>query len=69
MDTLHCDDFVRLATLEIPDTVTAIAFSPDGSMLAVASEDNVHIYQVPMQVRATSTSGSSTPVNPLSAGS
>ena len=41
------DDFVRLVTLFIPETVSALTFSPDGTMLAVAAADKVHIYRVP----------------------
>ena len=41
------DDFARLVTLFIPETVSALAFSPDGTMLAVAAADKVHVYRVP----------------------
>ena len=47
MASLKAEDFARLVTLSIPTTVTALAFSPDGKMLAVASADKVHLYLVP----------------------
>ncbi len=40
------DDFVRIGTVYAPETVASIAFSPDGTLLAVASGDKVHIYRV-----------------------
>jgi len=57
MADLTQDDFARLVSLYIPETVSAIAFSPDGTLLAVAAADKVHIYQVPPQARER-TSGS-----------
>jgi hypothetical protein len=51
MAELTTDDFTRLVTLYAPETVTALAFSPDGALLAVASGDKVHVYNVPPQVR------------------
>ena len=56
------DEFARLVTLFVPETVSALAFSPDGSMLAVAAADKVHIYRVPRPKTnpgAPSTSGGS----------
>ena len=51
MPALTADDFARLVTLYIPEIVTALAFSPDGSLIAVAAADKVHIYQVPASVQ------------------
>lgn len=53
MPELNADDFVRLVTLYAPENITAITFSPDGSLLAVAAGDKVHLYQVPPQARTT----------------
>lgn len=50
MPPLNADDFVRLVTLYVPETVTGLAFSPDGSLIAVAAADKVHIFKVPPQV-------------------
>lgn len=50
MPPLNADDFVRLVTLYVPETVTGLTFSPDGSLIAVASGDKVHIFKVPPQV-------------------
>jgi hypothetical protein len=55
MADLTSDDFARLVTLYAPETVTAIAFSPDGTLLAVASGDKVHVYNVPPQVHSAGT--------------
>ncbi len=52
MAQLKPEDFARLVTLEAPEPVTALAFSPDGVILAVASGDKVHIFRVPPQVRS-----------------
>ncbi|HLK55136.1 MAG TPA: hypothetical protein VKU00_01145 [Chthonomonadaceae bacterium] len=41
------EEFARLVSLFIPETVSALAFSPDGTLLAVAAADKVHIYRVP----------------------
>ncbi len=41
------DDFKRLVTLYAPEMVSSIAFSPDGSLLAIAAGDKVHLYSVP----------------------
>ena len=49
--TLNPDDFVRLVTFFVPETISAITFSPDGSMLAVAAGDKVHIYYIPQEAR------------------
>lgn len=49
MANLNPDDFTRLATFFVPETITALAFSPDGKLLAVAAADKVHIYRVPPQ--------------------
>ena len=51
MADFNADDFTRLVTLYAPEIVTALAFSPDGSLLAVAAGDKVHVYQVPPQAR------------------
>lgn len=64
MANLTADDFVRLVTLFVPEQVTALAFSPDGKLLAVAAADKVHVYSVPPQASAnssTSSSGSTPP--------
>jgi len=53
MPELKPDDFARLVTLFVPEAVTALAFSPDGSLLAVAAADKVHIYRVPPQVKSS----------------
>ena len=47
MPNLKAEDFERLVTLYIPETVSALAFSPDGSLIAVAAADKVHVYRVP----------------------
>ena len=64
MADFNADDFTRLVTLYAPETVTALAFSPDGSLLAVAAGDKVHLFQVPPQAResrsATPAPGAST---------
>ena len=54
MADFNADDFPRLVTLYAPETVTALAFSPDGAMLAVAAGDKVHVFQVPPQAREAS---------------
>ncbi len=46
------DDFKRLVTLYAPETVSSIAFSPDGTILAIAAGDKVHVYAVPVQARS-----------------
>ena len=51
MPSLTADDFARLVTLHIPETVTALAFSPDGTLIAVAAGDKVHVYKIPPQVQ------------------
>ncbi len=51
MADISQDDFVRLVTLSIPETVTALNFSPDGALLAVAAADKVHLFVVPTKVR------------------
>jgi hypothetical protein len=61
MANLTADDFARLVTFFVPEQVTALAFSPDGKLLAVAAADKVHIYRVPPQastISATPPSGS-----------
>ena len=47
MPEFTADDFARLVTLYVPETVTALAFSPDGGQLAIAAGDKVHIFRVP----------------------
>ncbi len=47
MPQLKSEDILRLVTFFAPEQVTALAFSPDGKMLAVAAADKVHIYQIP----------------------
>jgi hypothetical protein len=47
MADVKAEDFVRLVTLSIPAPVTALAFTPDGTLLAVAASDKVHVFQVP----------------------
>ncbi|GEM_PF-2480369 len=54
MPEIKSEDFVRLATLFVPETAQAIAFSPDGTLLAVAAADKVFIFQVPPQARSAS---------------
>jgi hypothetical protein len=51
MPELNPDDFARLVTLYIPEAVTALAFSPDGTLLAVAAADKVHVYRVPTEAK------------------
>lgn len=60
MAELTQDDFARLVTLYVPETVSALAFSPDGSLLAVAAADKVHIYRVPPQAKERATSSETT---------
>lgn len=55
MPELTSEDFPRLATLFVPETVSALAFSPDGSLLAVAAADKVHLYRVPEKARTQQT--------------
>jgi hypothetical protein len=47
MAQLKPEDILRIVTFHAPEQVTALAFSPDGKMLAVAAADKVHIYQIP----------------------
>lgn len=47
MADIKTEDFVRLVTLSVPAPVSALAFSTDGTLLAVAAADKVHIFQVP----------------------
>ena len=47
MAQIKPEDILRVVTFHAPEQVTALAFSPDGKMLAVAAADKVHIYQVP----------------------
>jgi hypothetical protein len=51
MPELKPDDFARLVTLSIPEAVTALAFSPDGTLLAVAAADKVHVFRVPTEAK------------------
>jgi hypothetical protein len=51
MPALTADDFVRLVTLYAPETISALTFSPDGSLLAVAAGDKIHLFQIPQQLR------------------
>lgn len=61
MPEIKSEDFVRLATIFVPETANAIAFSPDGSMLAVAAADKVFVFQVPPQARPTSAPAGDSP--------
>ncbi len=56
MPELKAEDFARLATLFVPETVTALAFSPDGSLLAIGSANNVHVFRVPAQAKPNTAS-------------
>ncbi len=47
MPDIKAEDFTRVATLFVPETAHALAFSPDGSLLAVGAGDKVHIFRVP----------------------
>ena len=58
MPEIKAEEFVRLATLFVPETAQAIAFSPDGALLAVAAADKVFIFQVPAKARPGSDSSS-----------
>lgn len=53
MAELTAEDFTRLATLFVPETVTALASSPDGGLIAIAAGDKVHLFRVPAQAKAT----------------
>jgi hypothetical protein len=44
------EEFERVATLFVPERAQAIAFSPDGRLLAVAAADKVHIFRVPSRL-------------------
>ncbi len=69
MPTLTSDDFVRLATLFVPETVSALTFSPDGTLIAVAAGDKVHVFKVPAQLHSAAASTSAnTPASGTSAG-
>lgn len=48
MPELNPDDFARISTLFVPETITALAISPDGKHLAVAAGDKVHIHRFPV---------------------
>ena len=61
MANITADDFVRLVTLYAPETVTALAFSPDGSLLAVAAGDKVHVFSVPAEARPAQRGPSNSP--------
>ncbi len=47
--TAASQEFPRLVTLHMPDSVQSIAFSPDGKLLTAAIADKVHVYRVPEQ--------------------
>jgi hypothetical protein len=47
MPQLKPEDIQRIVTFYAPEQVTALAFSPDGKMLAVATADKVHLFQIP----------------------
>lgn len=47
MAEIKAEDFIRIATLAVPAAISALAFSPDGKILAVASADKVHLYRMP----------------------
>ena len=59
MPALNPNDFARLVTIPAPDVVTALTFSPDGSILAIATGDKVHLFQVPAAARSASSAASS----------
>jgi hypothetical protein len=46
MPELKLDNLKRVGTLDVPEVVTALAFSPDGTIIAVGTGDKVHFYQV-----------------------
>jgi WD40 repeat protein len=48
MPDLKPDDFVRVATLYAPDTVTSLAISPNGRTIAIAAGDKLHIHSIPV---------------------
>ncbi len=47
MAEFRSDQFVRLASLFVPETIEALAFSPDGQYLAIGAGDKLHIHVVP----------------------
>lgn len=52
MPTSPQDDvFLRVSSIDAPDEVKAICFSPDGTLIAVAAGDKVHLYTVPEKFR------------------
>ncbi len=52
MSTSPQDDvFLRVSSIDAPDEVNAICFSPDGTLIAVAAGDKVHVYTVPEKFR------------------
>lgn len=61
MPNIKSEDFVRLATIFVPETANAVAFSPDGSLLAVAAADKVFVFQVPPQARPAAAPPGDTP--------
>ena len=44
MPELKLDNLKRVGTLDVPEVVTALAFSPDGTIIAVGTGDKVHFY-------------------------
>ncbi len=56
MPPLNPDDFIRLVSFFVPETISAITFSPDGSLLAVAAGDKVHLYRIPEAARTSARS-------------
>ena len=45
------EDFKRLISIDIPATAQALAFSPDGKLIAIAAGEKVHIYEIPKELQ------------------
>lgn len=46
MREIKADDFARIATLYVPESVTALAIAPGGDILAIGAGDKLHIHSI-----------------------